>query len=64
MMPLSTSPVPAVARRASPSATTRTAPVGRGDDGGRALEEHDGARSLRRATARAAEAVGAGPAAR
>ena len=44
MMPLSTSPVPAVARRASPDVTIRTRPSGAGHDGGRPLEEHDGAR--------------------
>ena len=52
MMPLSTSPVPAVARRASPDVTIRTQPSGDGHDGGRPLEEHDGAGRRRQARAR------------
>ena len=41
MMPASTSPVPAVASRASPVSTTSTVPVGVGDHRGPALEQHD-----------------------
>ena len=40
-MPDRTSPVPAVASRASPLATTQHVAAGRGDDGDRALEQHD-----------------------
>ena len=49
MIPVSTSPVPAVASRASPAVTMPDPAVGCGDDRGRALEQHDGARSPRRA---------------
>ena len=59
MMPLSTSPVPAVARRASPRRDDAHLAVRVGDHRGRALQQHDGAGAAA-ASARAA-AMRSGP---
>ena len=63
MMPLSTSPVPAVARRASPSATTRTSPSGAATTVVGPLSSTTAPASAARARA-AASRSGSGPAAR